>query len=250
MPTAGSIYYFASKAQEDDQPEVVLIHGAGGTHLHWPYNLRRLNNHRVLAPDLPGHGKSEGIGEQAIERYAQLIADWLEDIGVKQAAVVGHSMGGAIAQSLALSHPKMVGKLVLISTGAVLPVNPDLLEKISVPASAPSALDLIVKWSYAKGTDPTLLQQAREQMDAIRPTVIYGDFVACSRFDTTEQLSKIKAPTLVLCGEADKMTPIHFSKQLQENIPNATLVTIPEAGHMIMIEQPEKVAEEILNFLT
>jgi pimeloyl-ACP methyl ester carboxylesterase len=249
MPTAGNLYYFASKQEENDQPAVVLIHGAGGTHLHWPYNLRRLNNHRVLAPDLPGHGKSEGIGEQSIDIYAQGIADWLKEIGISKAVVIGHSMGGAIAQSLAFNHSKFVHSLVLISTGPVLPVNQDLLEKISFPATASAALDMITKWSYSKETNPKLIHQAREQMNAIRPTVIYGDLVACNHFNSTGRLSKIKAPTLILCGENDKMTPVNLSKQLEVSIPNASLSLIPNAGHMVMLEQPEIVAEEVINFL-
>jgi pimeloyl-ACP methyl ester carboxylesterase len=250
MPTAGSIYYFASNNQENDHPYVVLIHGAGGTHLHWPYNLRRLNDHRVLALDLPGHGKSDGIGEQSIERYADAVAAWLAEIGVKKATFVGHSMGGAIAQTMALKYASLVERLVLVATGAQLPVNPDLLEKVSKPGTTPVALDMIIKWAFSKEADAKLRETARKQMDAIRPTVIYGDFIACSRFDTAGQLGKIKAPTLVLCGEADKMTPLRFSKQLQENIPNARLVTLPDGGHMIMLEQPEALAQAIREFIT
>jgi pimeloyl-ACP methyl ester carboxylesterase len=249
MPIAGNLYYYASKQEENDQPAVVLIHGAGGTHLHWPYNLRRLNNHRVLAPDLPGHGKSEGIGEQSIDIYAEGIADWLKEIKTKKVVVIGHSMGGAIAQSLAFNYPKLVKGLVLVSTGAVLPVNQDLLEKISSPATASAALDMITKWSYAKETDPKFIQQAREQMNAIRPTVIYGDLVACDHFNAAGRLAKIKAPTLILCGEDDKMTPLHLSKQLEDGIPDASLTLIPGAGHMAMLEQPERVAVEVTNFL-
>jgi len=250
MPTAGRIYYFASKPQGEEQPYVVLIHGAGGTHLHWPHNLRRLEHHRVLAPDLPGHGKSDGIGEQSIGRYTELVADWLAEIGVERATVVGHSMGGAIAQTLALQFPQLVERLVLVSTGAVLPVNQDLLEKASRPATAPAAMDMIVKWSFNKGTDPKLLQAARKQMGTIRPAVLSGDFIACSRFDTTGQLGKISAPTLVLCGEADVMTPLRFSQQLQAGIPHAQLVTIPNTGHMLMLEQPEAAAKAIQDFLS
>jgi pimeloyl-ACP methyl ester carboxylesterase len=250
MPTAGSIYYFESKNQDNDQPYIVLIHGAGGTHLHWPYNLRRLNNHRVLALDLPGHGKSDGIGEQSIDRYADAVATWLAELGVKSATIVGHSMGGAIAQSLALNHSNLVESLVLVATGAQLPVNLDLLEKVSKPGTTPAALDMIIKWSFSKETSPKLRQTARRQMDTIRPTVIYGDFIACSRFDTSLELGRIQAPTLVLCGEADKMTPLRFSKQLEENIPDARLVTIPDAGHMVMLEQPEAIAAAIGKFLS
>ena len=75
MPTAGDIYYFASKQGAATKPAVVLIHGAGGDHLHWPHNIRRLGEYRVFAPDLPGHGKSRGIGAQSIREYAKTIMD-------------------------------------------------------------------------------------------------------------------------------------------------------------------------------
>ena len=77
MPTAGDLFYFASKQGAATKPAVVLIHGAGGDHLHWPYNVRRMGDYRVFAPDLPGHGKSEGIGEQTIGGYAKIVASWL-----------------------------------------------------------------------------------------------------------------------------------------------------------------------------
>lgn len=249
MPIAGKIYYFASRQGSNNGSAVILIHGAGGTHLHWPYNLRRLNGHRVLAPDLPGHGKSNGIGEQDIDKYAHGLVSWMQEVGVKKAAVIGHSMGGAIAQSIAINYPQLVERLVLISTGAVLPVNQDLLEKVSSPTTAPAALDLITKWSYSPQASPKLLKKAREQMGEIRPSVIYGDFLACNQFDSTKELSNIGAPTLILCGEEDKMTPLRFSKQLEASIPNARLTTIPSAGHMVMLEQPEIVSKMVFDFL-
>ena len=148
MPFAGGLYYFTSQQNGDKgSPAVVLIHGAGGTHLHWPYNLRRLNNHRVFAPDLPGHGKSAGLGKQSVEKYAETIADWMNAIGLDQALMVGHSMGGAIAQTLAVRYPEMVTGLVLIGTGARLEVNQELLYKFSTPSSTPAAIDLVVKLS-------------------------------------------------------------------------------------------------------
>ncbi len=250
MPTSGGLYFFASQQEVEDQPAIILIHGAGGTHLHWPYNLRRLNHHRIFAPDLPGHGKSEGLGEQSIDKYAQAIANWMDAAGIKKAIVGGHSMGGAIAQTLALQSPQKVSGLILVGTGSVLRVNPDLLEMLSNPATTPAALDLVTKWSYAPGTDPKLLAQVREQMDATRPAVMHGDYLACSKFDVTSQLSQIKTPTLILCGELDKMTPIHLSQQLQTSISGAKLVLIPEAGHMVMLEQPEAVAAAVIAFIT
>ncbi len=99
---------------------VVLLHGAGGTHLHWPYNLRRLNNYKIYAPDLPGHGKSAGLGMQSVGKYADAVAEWITSVGIKKAVIAGHSMGGAIAQTLAIEYPKLVSGLILVATGAKL----------------------------------------------------------------------------------------------------------------------------------
>ncbi len=249
MPTEGDVYYFASKQNGVKQPAVVLIHGAGGNHLHWPHNLRRLSNYQVYAPDLPGHGKSGGLGEQSVLNYARAVVAWMEAMGIKKAVIAGHSMGGAIAQTLAVEFPKMVKGLILVATGARLAVNQDLLAKLSTPGGTPAAINQIVKWSWMKGTDTKFLDKLRNQLGEVRSAVLYGDYLACSKFDMTDRLKKIKAPTLVIAGDNDKMTPLDLNRQLESGIRQAQLAVIPEAGHMVMLEQPEKVAREALAFL-
>lgn len=249
MPTAGNIYYFASKQGAASKPAVILIHSAGGDHLHWPHNIRRLGKYRVLAPDLPGHGKSEGIGMQIISHYAKTITDWMLDIALPKAVFVGHSMGGAIAQTIALEYPEVVQGLVLIGAGAKLPVNPDLLESLSIPASFPNALELILRWSFSKNADKKLIEQVRKRMMDIRPTVVYGDLLACSNFNIEERAKEITVPTRVICGSEDKMTPLKLSEYLVDNLPNASLSLVEGAGHMVMLEKPEEVSKDIRAFL-
>ncbi len=250
MPFAGGLYYFTSQQNGDkDAPAVVLIHGAGGTHMHWPYNLRRLNNHRVFAPDLPGHGKSSGLGKQTVDKYAESIVSWMDAVGIDQALMVGHSMGGAIAQTLCLQYPERVTGLVLIGTGAKLSVNQDLLHKFSIPSSTPAAIDLVIKWSWNNTKDAKLLKKVKEQMLEIRSAVIYGDYLACNKFDLTARVGQIQAPTLIIVGENDKMTPLDLNKQLESKIPKAKMSVISECGHMVMLEHPEAVADEVFGFL-
>jgi pimeloyl-ACP methyl ester carboxylesterase len=249
MPTAGDVYYYASKSNGKTQKSVVLLHGAGGTHLHWPYNLRRLNNHKVYAPDLPGHGKSGGLGMQSVRKYADAVAEWMKAVGIRKAIIGGHSMGGAIAQTLAVEYPKLVSGLILVATGAVLSVNQDLLHKLSTPTSTPAALELILKWSWAPGTDGKLLEKVREQMLDIRSAVVYGDYLACNNFNLAASLKKIKVPALLVAGEQDKMTPLNLLQQLESGIKNAQLVVVPDAGHMVMLEKSDQVAKETLSFL-
>ena len=249
MPKAGEVYYFASKTNRGGNPVVVLLHGAGGNHLHWPHNLRRLTNFQVYAPDLPGHGKSGGLGHQSIKAYADEIAAWMDLMKIKEAFIGGHSMGGAIAQMLAVSYPKKVRGLILVATGPRLNVNQNLLFKLSTPSSTPAAIDDILKWSWMPGTEQKLLDKIRQQMMETRSAVLYGDYLACNNFDLTASLKKIRMPTLVIAGENDKMTPLDLNRQLDAGIKKSRISIIPNAGHMVMLEKPDSVAKEAAAFL-
>lgn len=250
MPTAGKIYYFASKENGNgSKPPIILVHGAGGCGQNWPHHLRRLEDWRVLAPDLPGHGKSDGLGEHSIAKYVNTLIDWMNDIGVHQAIFVGHSMGGAIVQSLALEHPDRVAALAIIGSGPRLEFDETLMSKLSRKESMGGAIDKIIEQSYFQTQDKRLLQQAKEQLENNRPAVIHGDYVASVAFDIRERLAEIAVPTLIICGEEDQITPARFSQKLADGIPNAQLTLIPESGHMVMLEKPQAVAEAFTAFL-
>jgi pimeloyl-ACP methyl ester carboxylesterase len=249
MPTSEHIYYFASKGGSLTKPPVVLIHGAGGTNLHWPHNIRRLPEYRIFAPDLPGHGKSQGLGQQDIKAYSKEIVNWLNRIDIYRAVFIGHSMGGAIALTLALECPERTLGLGLIATGARLGVNPDLLQKLSVEATFPTAVEQIVAWSHAKSVSQEHLAQLTRHLLENRYTVLHGDYLACNQFNIMDALSNISVPACIICGEDDKMTPPKYSEYLAQKLPNASLHLIPDAGHMVMFEQSsilEKTLEEFL----
>ena len=100
MPLSGNLYYSHHPDAGDGTPPLVLIHGAGGMHLYWPPEVRRLRGYNVYAVDLPGHGKSETIdGQQTIGDYARYLVQWLESVQLRRAVLVGHSMGSAIADN-------------------------------------------------------------------------------------------------------------------------------------------------------
>lgn len=108
MPVAPEMYYFAYDGGGGDRPPVVLIHGAGGTHLHWPSEVRRLPGYRTFAIDLPGHGKSGSCGMQSVASYSRALLDWVKAADMYRPVFVGHSLGSAIVQQLALFFPGQV----------------------------------------------------------------------------------------------------------------------------------------------
>lgn len=240
-----SIYY---AARGDRGAPLVFVHGAGGSHLIWNGQLAALADlARAYALDLPGHGRSTGAGRQSIRDYAIVVRDVLAALGLERAVIAGHSMGGAIAQTLALEFPDRVLGLALVGTGARLRVAPAFLEGLREDFAATA--HQIVEYSFAPGAAEDLKRQSKEQLLACNPQVVYGDFAACNAFDALARLGEIHAPTLVLCGAEDKMTPLKYSEYLVAHIANACLETVPEAGHYVMLEQPAQVKRALLTFM-
>jgi pimeloyl-ACP methyl ester carboxylesterase len=228
-------------------PALILIHGAGGSHLHWPAALRRMPGATVYAVDLPGHGRSEGPGREHIEDYVADIVRFMDAVGVSRGVLVGHSMGGAIAQMTAFMAPERVAGLVLVGTGARLRVAPALLDGILQDARG--ALALITEWAWGPEADPAMVARGRQMMARVNPRVVWGDFAACDRFDIRERVGEITAPTLVITGSEDRMTPPKFGQWLAERIPGARFVLVEGAGHMMMLEKPDQVASAVREWL-
>jgi pimeloyl-ACP methyl ester carboxylesterase len=247
MPIAADLYYHAY--HEENILPVVLIHGAGGNHLYWPSEIRRLAGFRMYALDLPAHGKSGGRARQSIESYTETVIAWLEAIGLHNAVFIGHSMGGAIVQTLALNHPQHVLGLGLIASGARLRVAQQLLDLSASSRTFYNAIDEVIACSFSEGASDKLKELATERMGEVRPSVLHSDFLACDDFDERERLSDIQEPTIVICGTEDKMTPLRFSQYLVDNILESRLEVIPDAGHMVMLEKPQEVAQVLTAFL-
>lgn len=250
MPIADELYYFEFEGGSGERLPVVLIHGAGGTNLHWPPEMRRLPGFRILAIDLPGHGKSGGRGQQSIEAYSEALRAWLQAIDVHRAAFVGHSMGSAIALNFALEHADQVVGLGLIGSGPSLPVNPDILTGIESETTFRSTVDKITRWSFSPDTPERMVELAAERMAESRPSVLQGDFLASDAFDLSDRLGEIQQLALVITGTNDKMTPVRQAQFLADQLPNARLELVAQAGHMVMLEQPEVVARLLRDFLS
>ena len=249
MPIHSGIYSFHRELASAQYPPLVLIHGAGGSHLSWPSQVRRLNNHEVYALDLPGHGKSTGPGQQRISTYADEVVKWMGAIDLHRAFIVGHSMGGAIALTMARKQPALIAGLALIGTGARLPVDPEILENTTNPTTYPTAVRKIILGSFHPATSESMTTLVEKRLLQERGSVLHGDLKACEGFDLSQGLEAIRMPTLVICGGDDRMVPLRNSQVLVNKIPQAALEVIEDSGHMVMLEKPERVATTIQEFL-
>ena len=249
MPTAAGLYYFAHGADELARPAVILIHGVGGSHLSWPPQVRRLLAERVIALDLPGHGKSAGVGHHRIADYTDDLFRFMTELKISGAVLVGHSMGGAIALQAALSSPERVLGLVLVGSAPRLAVNPTLLQMASDPAKASAAIDFIVDHSFGENVPVRLRELAGQRINRERPSILYGDLLACDAFDATAEADRIAVPTLILFGAQDRMVSPARARALHRQIRGSQLEILPTAGHMLMLEEPDRTAELLGDFV-
>ena len=215
--------------------------------MHWPAELRRLSGAGVCTLDLPGHGRSGGLSCDTIRDYAEAVATFLRAVGIEQAVIVGHSMGGAIALTLGLDYADCVAGLVLVATGARLRVSPAILDGID--SDFEGAVELITQLAWSPEANPALTGKGRQMLLEAAPDVILGDFIACDRFDVMGRLGEVEKPTLVIGGTADRLTPLRYSHFMARSIPGAQQVTIEGAGHMVMLEEPVATAEAVRTFL-
>lgn len=230
-----------------------MIHGSGVSASYWLNQVRGLGKAlRVVAVDLPGHGESDPVEEASVEKYAEVAAGVLEVLGARPAIVAGHSLGGAVAIALAARRPDTVRALVLLSTCAKLPPVDGSWERLL--AYLPGALRKVLFFSMAKkilfapGAPSRAVSLGMQELRACRPETILKDLEAAKTMDMTEPARRLDVPTLVLCGSRDRLTPPALSAQLGELIPRSRLRTIEGAGHMLLLEVPERVNREMLSF--
>lgn len=243
----GDSIYYAARGEQG--APVIFVHGAGSNHLIWNAQMSNLSSlARTFAPDLPGHGRSGGEGRSSIRSYADVMCSLFDMLCIERAIIVGHSMGGAIAQILALENYDRVLGLVLVGTGARLRVHPSYLEGILKDFAGTA--HLFNEAEFSPHADPRLKELSEKQLLACDPRVVNGDLVACNEFDVIARVSDIHVPTLVICGAQDQMTPPKYAQFLSAKIPNSHLELIQGAGHMLMLEQPTQVNRALARWIS
>lgn len=236
-------------------PAILFLHGAGFDHSVWALQSRWFahHGHAVLAPDLPGHGRSAGAPLTTIAALAQWSAALLRQAGVSAARVVGHSMGALIALELAARHPHLVTRLALIGAAAAMPVGPELLK--AAEADDHDAVDMVTIWGLGPAAElggnraPGLWMHggAERVLEANRPGVLYTDLAACNAYqDGAAAAAKISVPTTLIIGERDLMTPARNGRALAGMIAASRLVVLKGAGHTMMVERPDEVLDELI----
>lgn len=237
--------FFSHKDSENGH-NLLLIHGSGGNHTHWPEVLRELPG--VCAIDLPGHGQSGGNGRHCVDDYADVINAFVAELNLCNVTLAGHSLGGAIVQCLALRSPEWLERIILVGTGARLRVASAILDGIL--SHFEKTTDLICDYAFGPTASDELIQAGREGFLKTEPEVIHGDYSACNKFDIMDSVKEITLPTLIISATADKLTPVKYGEYLYRQISGSQISIIQEGGHMMGLERPSEFTESIRKFFS
>jgi pimeloyl-ACP methyl ester carboxylesterase len=236
------------------KPAVIFLHGAGFDRTVWRLQTRWFAHHgrSVLAVDFPAHGWSDGPALTSIAAMADWMAHLIDAAGLKQAALVGHSMGALAALDCAARHGDKVRALALCGVAAEMPVHPEMLE--SAKADTLKVQELMTFWgigtSLHKGgmVSPGLWlrQESLAVLSANKPGVIHSDLAACNAYkDAPARAANVKCPTVLVLGDGDLMTPAAKAKPLAAVIAGARTLVIPDCGHFMMVERPDETLDAL-----
>ncbi|MHA1757885.1 MAG: alpha/beta fold hydrolase [Promethearchaeota archaeon] len=241
------IYYNIKKAENNKA--IIFIHGSASDSSCWNKQLSLVLDYNLIALDLPSHGKSDKFATLSLELYREAIKSLMKSLSLEKIILCGHSLGGAIVISYYLEYPEDVEALILVGTGAKLRVHPLIFENLK--NNFQEFLNSISVGAFYRKTDKEIIKRYIDDVAKLGPEVPYADFSICDAFDELDAIKQgiIKVPTLIICGEADKLTPTKYSKFFHENISNSYLNIIKNAGHMVMMEKPNEFNQIIEDFI-
>jgi pimeloyl-ACP methyl ester carboxylesterase len=236
------------------KPVVVFLHGAGFDRTVWRLQTRWFAHHgrAVLAVDFPGHGRSGGAPLGSIAAMADWTIRLLDAAGVKQAALVGHSMGGLVALDAAARYPDRVRALGLCGIAGAMPVHPEMLE--SAKAGTAKVRELMTFWGLGRAhqlggmVSPGLWLTAESLavLDKAAQGVIHNDLAACNVYkEAPSRAASVKCPTTFVCGDADQMTPVAKCRPLAAAIAGSALAVLKACGHFMMVERPDETLDAL-----
>lgn len=227
---------------------MVFIHGSGGDRDDWRHQLDGLREIcNVIAVELPGHGMSDKPGETSVDSYSRCVEGLVQKLNLPRVMIVGCSLGSAITQTIALNPKPWLKAIGLVGAGARLRVMPQLLQELL--DSPQKALENLSAYCLSESAPETLKLMIRQKFVVADPILVHGDLSACDKFDVTKEISGIKVPTLIVVGADDRLTPLKYSKFLNDSISGSEMCAVENAGHLVMIEQPQEFNNAIETFL-
>ena len=251
------LFYEIHRPQDEESVSVTFLHGLGSCCEDWILQLPSVDeDFAVLTVDLPGHGGSSmrAIWPR-ISYFADDVANLIQMLGLSPTHVVGLSLGGLVAQELALDHPDLVRSLVLVNSFPKIHLRTmrGVRAHGRLPILLRGDMDALGGWLAGELFPGDGMEEVREltkmRIKSNARSAYVRNLLAVMRFDVRKRLGDIAAPTLVVSGERDSMVPHELKESLVFGIPNAKIEIVNDSGHATPIDSPDTFNRVLLKFL-
>jgi 3-oxoadipate enol-lactonase len=251
------LFYEIHRPQDEESVSVTFLHGLGSCCEDWILQLPSVDvDYAVLTVDLPGHGGSSMRGVwPRISNFADDVADLVRTLGLGPTHVVGLSLGGLVAQELALDHPDLVRSLVLVNTFPKIHLRTmrGFRAHRRLPILLRGDMDALGGWLARELFPGDEMEEVRElaktRIKSNARSAYVRNLLAVMRFNVSNRLGDIAAPTLVVSGDRDSMVPHELKESLVFGIPNAKIEIVNDSGHATPIDSPDIFNDVLVKFL-
>ena len=250
MPFCADLFYRNYHAEPEGFVfPVILLHGAGGSIMGWPSNIRRLPGQRVFALDLPGHGHSLPPACRSMHTLVRKLHRFVTDMGFYHVILVGYSLGGALALSYASAHPEQMTGLITISCGDQFEMPEDLVGKLRKPADTRKSLEIFNRAAFHPAFPQAERRAILAPMTKMAPEVLLADFSIGAEFCFNSQSPMLKFPSLFIGGKNDLISPPASLLRASRYFEKSSVSIIDKAGHMLVYEKNEELRDRVSKFL-
>jgi len=242
-------------------PALLLLHGLSATHANWDHTVPAFADRwRVIAPDLPGHGRSgKPDAPYTVDFHAGMLRSLGRELGIEEAVVVGNSLGGQIAVELGLSYPAWTRALVLVAPAGGFGTGVQAFRWAIAAAARPPLLRIALPWALDRSVYDPSLPGCIERHRILAERLADEDYPRFARAVTRSLVGSIAAgrqplhrltqPTLLVWGRHDRLVALSGSRRLIREVPHARLAVLDRCGHLPMLEQPEQFNRVLAEFL-
>jgi 3-oxoadipate enol-lactonase len=248
-------------ADEGDGPALVLLHGLSATLANWTGTIPAFADRwRVVALDLPGHGRSgKPDAPYTVDFYAGVVRSLGRELRIPEAVVIGNSLGGQIALELALSYPVWTRGLVLVAPAGGFGVPVRALGWALRAAAGPSVLRVALPWAFGRSVFDPALPGCVERRAILAERLAHDDYPSFARAvarslagsiaASRQPIERVTQPALLVWGREDRLVGLAASRRLVRALPHARLAVLDRCGHLPMVEQPEEFNRLVMDFL-
>ncbi len=234
---------------------LVFIHGWAGDHSKWEKQIEFFSNHYpVIVYDLAGHGKSGPAKDYSIKHHSIMLHNFLQQLKVTHIYLVGHSMGGMVAQQFAVDFSDYIQKLVLISTTSKIITSlrkrlAVLFMRFLLRISFNNFFRKLLSYTQTPEKSPEELTAMINYASSIPPHIIRKTFAKMTSFNSSKNISPVENPTLIIVGDKDPIISELMVRDLQKKVPNSSLKIISNGYHELMVDNPDEINRSILEFI-